>query len=99
MEEINSVLNKIKQTKNFPEYKEFFLTKTYNLNGNKELKNIINNGNLENNNTDFMYNKRTHVFNIIGVIDIENKRYIDFDDDWYTMTNKGIDNQTAEFLN
>ena len=43
-----------------------------------------------------MYNKRTHVF-IIGVIDIENKRYIDFDDDWYTMTNKGIDNQTTDF--
>ena len=31
-------------------------------------------------------------------IDIDNIRYIDFDDDWYTMTNKGIDNQTAEFL-
>ena len=99
MEEINSVLNKIKQTKNFPEYTEFFLTKTYNLNGNKELKNIINEGNKDIKSRVYLYNKRTHLFNIIGVVDIDNIRYIDFDDDWHTMTNKGIDNQTAEFLN
>ena len=98
MEEILEVLNKIKKTKNFPDYTEFFLKKVYNLNGNKELKNIINEGNKDIISRVYLYNKRTHLFNIIGVVDIDNIRYIDFDDDWYTMTNKGIDNQTAEFL-
>ena len=98
MEEIHEILNKIKQTTNFPEYTEFFLNKVYNLNGNKELKNIINEGNRDIKSRVYLYNKRTHLFNIIGVVDIDNIRYIDFDDDWYTMTNKGIDNQTAEIL-
>ena len=98
MEEIHEILNKIKQTKNFPEDTEFFLKKVYNLNGNKELKNIINEGNKDIKSRVYLYNKRTHLFNIIGVVDVDNIRYIDFDDDWYTMTNKGINNQTAEFL-
>tara|TARA_B110000495_G_C22363847_1_gene237595 strand:+ start:98 stop:400 length:303 start_codon:yes stop_codon:yes gene_type:complete len=100
MEEIYNILTKIKQTKIFPEYAEFFLKKTYNLNGIDELKKLINEGNKDRTEKRvYLYNQKTHIFDIIGVIDIENVRYIDFDDNWYTMSNKGIDNQTTAFLN
>lgn len=98
MKEIYEVLNKIKQIKKFPDYTEFFLKKTYNLNGIHKLKGIINEGNKDIKSRIYLYNKKTHLFDIIGVIDIENVRYIDFDDNWYTMSNKGIDNQTTAFL-
>ena len=37
----------------------------------------------------FSYN--SSIVDNIGVIDIYGKRYIDFDDDMFTMINKGID--------
>ena len=39
------------------------------------------------------YNSQTLIFNNIGVLDIDDYRIIDLDDDMYTMTNKGIDKQ------
>jgi hypothetical protein len=95
--EIKNILKKIDETPNFENYVEFRLSKSVKID-NYELKTIIN---LINNreNTIGLYNKRTLLFDIIGVIDTDGKRYIDFDDDLYTMTNKGIDNQISNYLN
>ena len=45
-----------------------------------------------------LYNSKTYYCDIIGVLDINNIRYIDFDDNCYTMENKGIDNQISNFI-
>ena len=82
---MEKILNNIKKTKNFSEYKEFSLGKSYIFN---DYKDIISK--LKEPNTEVSYNKITGIFNNIGVIDKDGKRYYDFDDDIWTLTNKGI---------
>jgi len=82
---MEEILNNIKKTKNFSEYKEFSLGKSYIFNDYKHL--IIK---LKQSNTEVSYNKITGRFNNIGVIDLNGKRYYDFDDSLWTLTNKGI---------
>ena len=45
------------------------------------------------------YNYRTLLCDTIGVIDMDNHRIIDFDDNYFTMMNKGIDCQTDKVNN
>lgn len=95
--EIKNILKKIDETPNFDSYIEFRLSKSVKID-NYEIKTIINHIN-DRENTIALYNKKTLLFDIIGVTDLNGKRYIDFDDHLYTMTNKGIDNQVSIYLN
>lgn len=82
---MEEILNNIKKIKNFSEYKEFSLGKSYIFNDYKDI--IIK---LKQSNTEISYNKITRIFDNIGVIDVNGKRYYDFDDSLWTLTNKGI---------
>lgn len=87
---MDEILKEIEKVKNFSNYKEYKLLEYiqiddkiidifYKLNKRDCIK--------------IYYNNRTKQFNNIGVIDIDGLRYYDFDDDIYTLTNKGIDSQ------
>ena len=91
---IQNILEKIDNIKFFSEYTEFRLKSRINI---LDFKNIINKINLQKN-TICLYNPKTLECDIIGVVDINNVRYIDFDDDTFTMLNKGIDLQTSKVL-
>ena len=49
-------------------------------------------------NINVYYNPRTYLCNNISVIDINNKRYIDFDDEEWELINKGIDINTKHTI-
>jgi hypothetical protein len=93
--EIKNILNKINTQDNFENYISIKLSKPVKING--EIKTIINNINKQEN-TLGLYNKKTMLFDNIGIIDLNKIRYIDFDDGVYTMMNKGIDNQISDYL-
>ena len=61
-----------------------------------EVKNTINDLNNQPN-TECYYNEKTRMCDVIGVVDINSKRIIDFDDITYTLTN-GIDRQINDFI-
>jgi hypothetical protein len=44
------------------------------------------------------YNPRTKLCNNISVIDINNNRFIDFDDEYWELINKGIDINTKKTI-
>lgn len=96
--DLDVILEKIKN-KNliFRNYTEFLLKKTLNIKNN-HIKDVINNFNKESN-IICLYNKKTYVADLIGVVDINNVRYIDFDDNQFTLTNKGIDYQINDYIN
>lgn len=89
--EINEILLKIKDLKYTEKYLEFPLKKPINI--NKEIKELIRNLN-DQNNTKAYYNPVTLVCDTIAVVDIDDTRVIDFDDNNFTLLNKGIDYQT-----
>lgn len=95
--EINKILELIHKTEKYEKYIEYKLKNQYDV---KEgyIKNKVNDLNIKDNNVICLYNSRTHIVDNIGVIDINGKRYIDFDDDMFTMINKGIDVQTCELI-
>ena len=84
---IEEIINKINKIKNIKKYTEFSLNKYFSID---DIQNIISNLKRNSNNI-VSYNSITESFNNIGVIDIDDKRYYDFDDDIWTLTNKGID--------
>lgn len=88
---IEEILNNIKNTTYFREYTEFKLEKTYFF---KDVEHFIKK--LKVQNVEIIYNKITGKFDNIGVIDLNNKRYYDFDDNIWTLTNKGI-NGTEQY--
>ena len=90
--EIKEILDKINQTQIFKDYTEFTLKKNVNMN-TSEMKQLIRDLNNEKNTTAY-YNSVTKNFDTIDVIDVNGSRYIDFDDNYYTLLNKGIDRQT-----
>ena len=75
----------------FSKYKSYFLN-TYLKVNNEEIKLILKDY-IEESLVDVKvyYNSKTETFNNIGIIDLDDYRVIDLDDDNYTMTNKGID--------
>ena len=89
MNQIETIIEKIDETSNFTEYQEFNLDKYYDIN-NTELQPILTKLKSKSNIV-IKYNSITKRFNNIGVIDLNNVRYYDFDDDIWTLTNKGID--------
>ena len=91
---IQSILEKIDNINFFSDYTEFRLKLKINI---LDFKNTINKLNLREN-TICLYNPKTLTCDVIGVVDINNIRYIDFDDLTFTMLNKGIDLQTSKVL-
>ena len=89
MMNLEKIIKEISEKKHFLEYTEFKLNKYYKINDNIKLLEMINSIN----NSIVYFNNKTKQFNNIGVIDIKGQRYYDFDDDIYTMTNKGINSQ------
>ena len=65
---------------------------------NNNIKNIINDLNQEKN-VVCLYNPKTCLCDLIGIVDLNNVRYVDFDDNHFTLTNKGIDFQISDFIN
>ena len=92
--EVNEILSKINDLKYTNKYIEYPLKKPININNN-EIKNLIINLNNQSN-TKAFYNPKTLTCDTIGVVDIDNIRIIDFDDNNFTLLNKGIDCQTCE---
>ena len=89
MNQIETIIEKIDETSNFTEYQAFNLDKYYDIN-NTELQPILNKLKSKSNIV-INYNSITKKFNNIGVIDLNDVRYYDFDDDIWSLTNKGID--------
>ena len=85
---ISTILNKISKTKKFNNYTEFKLKKPLDINDN-EIRNIIKKiMNLPN--TIVYYNNITNYCDLLCVIDINGVRYYEFEDNMWTMENKGI---------
>ena len=78
----------IEQTKNkeFKKYTEFRLKDKINI---KNFMYVIDKLKLEKN-VDVIYNTRTHLCDIIGIIDLKGIRYYDFEDEHWSLINKGI---------
>mgnify|MGYP001223110362 CR=1 FL=1 len=87
--EINDILLKIFNLDNISKYTEFKLNKPINI-STDESKKMLLNLNLKKN-TEAYYNNRTMSCDSIGVVDVSGKRIIDFNDDLWDYTNKGID--------
>ena len=96
MSELQNILNIIKKTPLYTEYTEYNLRKTIDVN-NKKVKCIINEINNDSN-MECYYNGKTRKCDVVGVIDMNNIRIIDLDDNIYTLTNKGIDQQIKDFI-
>lgn len=95
--ELNNILKKVDNTDFFKNYTEFRLSEGIDM-SQQNMKNLI----VELNNKPNMkayYNSRTLICDTIGVIDMDNNRIIDFDDNYFTMMNKGIDCQTDKVNN
>ena len=90
--EIKEILDKINNTLFFKDYTEFKLSKDIDMN-HADMKNLIVTLN-QKPKTKAYYNSATKNCDTIGVIDVMGTRYIDFDDNYFTLLNKGIDRQT-----
>ena len=80
-----------KKTVDYTNYTEYYLDnylKVKNDNVLQVLKRYVEESLFE---IKIYYNSQTETFNNIGIIDLDDYRVIDLDDDNYTMTNKGID--------
>ena len=88
MSDLETILNKIDEVDNFPNYTEFRLNKKLNM-SDVNMQKIIYDLN-KNPNIYAFYNGHTQRCDIIGVLDIEDRRYYDFDDDIWCLSNKGI---------
>lgn len=87
IEEIENILKKIFINK-YDKYTEFKLKKIYNL--DSKLQNILIDLNSKENIKAY-YNKNTKCFDRIAVLDQDNEKIIDFNDDMCDMMNKGLD--------
>ena len=94
--ELKQILNNIDNTKLFKDYTEFRLSKDIDMSC-EEMQNLVQNLNSKPQ-IKAVYNSVTKNCDTIGVIDVLNTRYIDFDDNYYTLLNKGIDVQTDKLI-
>ena len=96
MSKLEEILDKIKKIKTFSVYTEFFLVEKLNMSSDIMQKLIFQLNQDPNNNA--YYNGRTQICDVLGVIDIDNKRYYDFDDDIWCLNNKGINVSTKKTI-
>ena len=85
MNEVEEIINMTKNNK-YKTYTEFKLKKPINVSDYKELIEKLNNRQ----NITVTFNRHTLYCDIIGVYDDDRGRWFDFDDDLWTMTNKGM---------
>ena len=91
--DMQEIITKINNTLHFKDYSMFALKNTLCIDRMKPIMISLN----KNHKTYCLYNSKTLRCDNIGVVDVNDKRYIDFDDNNYTMMNKGIYSQV--FLN
>jgi len=94
--ELDKILHTIRNTLHFEEYIEFNLDDSIDMSIDTMQQLIVKLNKCPN--TRALYNSVTTCCDLIGVVDIDGTRIIDFDDNNYTMTNKGIDRQTDKPL-
>lgn len=87
--ELNNILE-LTKNKRFNDYTSYFLSNYLSVK-NDIIIAILTIYKEDFKNVKIYFNPKTNSFNNIGVIDTENGRIIDLDDDSYTMENKGID--------
>ena len=92
---IDQLVDILENSKNksidFKTYKSFYLNSYLNVNDSKIIE-ILKNYQLDSHEeVKIYYNSLTNSFNNIGIIDLDDYRVIDLDDDDFTMMNKGID--------
>ena len=91
--QITEILEKIKDVK-YENYTEFKLSSLINMNSDEMQKLVFDLNNKQN--VTATYNKYTYQCDIVGVYDDKNNnRWIDFDDDQWTMENKGLQAYTT----
>ena len=83
--DIEKVIKESKEKK-FKKYTEFKLKNKINI---KNFMYLIDELKLEPN-VDIVYNTRTYLCDVIGIIDLNGIRYYDFDDEHWSLINKGI---------
>jgi len=96
MIELERILNIINKTQNYVDYVEYKLSRPIYID-NVVIKNIVNELN-NHSNIECYYNGKTRTCDIVGVVDMNNIRIIDLDDNIYTLTNKGIDQQIKDAI-
>jgi len=82
---IEDVIEQAKD-KEFKKYTEFRLKDKINI---KNFMYVIDKLKLEKN-VDVIYNTRTNLCDLIGIIDLNGIRYYDFDDEYWSLVNKGL---------
>ena len=90
------IINKILQIKKCDEICKFELKNNLKMDTEKMQKYIFNLNKLDNIN--IYYNPRTNNADCISVLDVNGKRYIDFDDVYWDLMNKGIDVYTKKTI-
>jgi hypothetical protein len=83
--DIEQIIKKSKG-KEFKKYTEFKLKNKINI---KNFMYLIDKLKLEKN-VNIEYNTRTYLCDVIGIIDLNGIRYYDFDDEYWSLINKGI---------
>ena len=83
--DIEKLISEVKN-KRFKKYTEFRLENKINI---KNFIYIIDKLKLEPN-VDVMYNTKTYICDVIGIIDLNGIRYYDFDDEYWSLINKGL---------
>jgi hypothetical protein len=96
MIELERILNIINKTQNYVDYVEYKLSRPIYID-NVVIKNIVNELN-NHSNIECYYNGKSRKCDIVGVVDMNNIRIIDLDDNIYSLTNKGIDQQIKDVI-
>ena len=95
-EELNELFDKTKN-KTFNEYTEIYLKNPINMK-DKNMQLLIHNLNKQEN-TDAYYNSVSYYCDTLGIMDTKNgTRWYEFEDDKWTMLNKGIDRGTKKTI-
>jgi hypothetical protein len=95
--ELDKILETIHNTLYFEKYIEFNLNNPIDMSIDSMQQLILKLNKRPN--TTALYNSVTTYCDIVGVVDINGTRTIDFEDNHYTLLNKGIDRQTDKPIN
>jgi hypothetical protein len=95
-DELDKILETINNTSYFDKYTEFNLDNHIDMSIGRMQQLILKLNNCPN--MKAFYNSVTTNCDMIGVIDTDGTRIIDFEDNYYTLMNKGIDRQTNKLI-